>query len=83
MSEETLNDIQELIERKILLAEVSGGLTSSDNKFIDLWNYTIDLQNNWNELKKFVEERLKDATWSASGLHEVQIKMQKLENRKV
>lgn len=38
---------------------------------------------NWNKLKKFVEERLKDATWSASGLHEVQIKMQELENRKV
>lgn len=36
MSEDRLNSIQELIERKLLLAEVSGGLTASDEKFIDL-----------------------------------------------
>lgn len=53
MSEKELNSIQELIERKILLAEVSGGLTSSDKKFINLWNYAIELQNNWNELKEY------------------------------
>ena len=55
MNEEELNSIQELIERKIALAEVTVGLTSSDKKFIALWNYSIQLQNNWNELKKWLE----------------------------
>ena len=57
MNEEELNDIQELIERKLLMAEVMGGLTSHDKKFINLWNYTIKLQNNWNELKKWLASR--------------------------
>ena len=56
MNKEELDSIQELIERKILLAEVSGGLTSSDKKFINLWNYTIELQDNWNKLKEWLEE---------------------------
>lgn len=34
MSEEKLNSIQELIERKILLAEVNGELTSSDKNLL-------------------------------------------------
>ena len=52
MSEERLNSIQEFIELKTLLAEANGGLTSSDKKIIDLWNYTIDLQQ---ELTKYKE----------------------------
>ena len=56
MSEEKLNDIQELIERKILLSEVSGGLTSSDKKFIDLWNCTIELQQENQKLTHIIEE---------------------------
>ena len=51
-----LNSIQELIERKILVSEVTGGLTSSDKKIIDLWNYTIDLQQENRKLKKQIEE---------------------------
>lgn len=51
MNEEELNSIQELIDRKITLAEVMGGLTSSDKKFIDLWNYTIELQKENKQLK--------------------------------
>jgi len=53
VNKEELDNIQELIERKITLAEVTGGLSSSDKKFIALWNYTIELQNNWNELKEY------------------------------
>ena len=60
MSDKELNVIQELIERKILLSEVSGGLTSSDKKIISLWNYTMVLQNNRIELKKWLEECLKE-----------------------
>ncbi len=56
MSEEKINDIQELIERKILLAEVSGGLTSSDRKFIDLWNYTVDLQQRIQKAIEYIKE---------------------------
>ena len=56
MSEEKLNSIQELIERKILLAEVNGGLTSSDKKFIDLWNYTIDLQQELTKCKEVIDK---------------------------
>ena len=56
MKEEELDSMQELIERKLLMAEVMGGLTSQDKKFIDLWNYAMQLQNNWNELKKWLEE---------------------------
>lgn len=66
MSEEKLNSIQELIERKILLAEVNGGLTSSDKHFINLWNYTIYLQqenkqlkDNWNKLKEYINKYIK------------------------
>lgn len=55
MDEEELDSIQELIERKLLMVEVMGGLTSHDKKFINLWNYTMQLQNNWNELKKWLE----------------------------
>ena len=62
MNKEELDSIQELIERKILLAEVSGGLTSSDKKFINLWNYTIELQDNWNKLKEWLEEGKKVAS---------------------
>ena len=58
MNEEELDSIQELIERKILMAEVMGGLASHDKKFIDLWNYTIQLQNNWNKLKKWLGTRI-------------------------
>ena len=54
MNEEELDSIQELIERKLLMAEVMGGLTSQDKKFINLWNYAMKLQNNWNELKKYI-----------------------------
>ena len=55
MNEEELNNIQEIIERKILLGEASGGLTSSDKKFINLWNYTIELQQENQQLKEQVE----------------------------
>jgi len=55
MSEEEIKDIKELIERKIFLAEVSGGLTYSDNKFIDLWNYTIDLKEENSQLKEDIK----------------------------
>ena len=58
MNEEELDSIQELIERKLLMAEVMGGLTSQDKKFINLWNYAMQLQNNWNELKKYAKEHL-------------------------
>lgn len=44
MNEKELGSIQELIERKLLMAEVMGGLTSSEKKFIDLWNYTKQLK---------------------------------------
>lgn len=49
MNEEELDNIQELVERKITLAEVTGGLTSSDKKFIALWNYTMNLQDKINK----------------------------------
>lgn len=58
MNEEELDSIQELIERKLLMAEVIGGLTSQDKKFINLWNYAMKLQNNWNELKSRLQERI-------------------------
>ena len=57
MNEEELNNIQEIIERKILLGEVSGGLTSSDKKFINLWNYTIELQQE----KQLLKDRINKA----------------------
>ena len=56
--EEELNDIQEFIERRLLMAELMGGLTSQDKKFINLWNYAMQLQNNWNELKKWLGTRI-------------------------
>lgn len=56
MNEEELNSIQELIDRKILLAEVTGGLTSSDKKVIALWNYTIELQQENHQLKEEIKE---------------------------
>ena len=59
MNEEELDSIQELIERKLLIAEVMGGLTSQDKKFINLWNYAMKLQNNWNELKKIIEQDIR------------------------
>ena len=52
------------------------------DKYKQLQQENNKLQNNWNELKKFIEERLKEATWSASGLHECQKKMQELEQGK-
>ena len=58
MNEEELDSIQELIERKLLMAEVMGGLTSQDKKFINLWNYAMQLQNNWNELKNILKARI-------------------------
>lgn len=66
MNEEELDSIQELIERKLLMAEVMGGLTSHDKKFIDLWNYTIQLQNNWNELKNYLEKQIIDSKSASS-----------------
>ena len=44
MSEEELISLQEIIERKIQLAEVTGGLTTTDKSFINLWNYMIELR---------------------------------------
>lgn len=80
MNEEELDSIQELIERKLLMAEVMGGLTSHDKKFIDLWNYTIQLQNNWNELTKWVIEQEQKA-WDevSSTFGYVLNKMQELQ----
>lgn len=67
MSEEEIKDIQDLIERKILLANVSGGLTSSDKKVIDLWNYTVDLKEENSQLKERIEKAIeyieKDTRW--------------------
>lgn len=56
MSEERLNEIQELIERKILLAEVSGGLTATDIKLIDLWNYAMELQQELIKYKNIISD---------------------------
>ena len=61
MTKEELDSIEELIVRKIQLAEVMGGLTSQDKKFINLWNYAMQLQNNWNELKKWCKETIENA----------------------
>lgn len=44
MNEEELISLQELIERKIQLAEATGGFTTTDKKIIDLWNYMIELR---------------------------------------
>ena len=83
MNEEELDSIQELIERKLLMAEVMGGLTSQDKKFINLWNYAMQLQNNWNELNKFVEEKMSVYEHKeASNFYVVFEKMQELENGK-
>lgn len=88
MTKEELDSIEELIERKITLAEVTGGLTSSDKKFIALWNYTMQLQNNGNELKKWLEEEYEycdkignPAIGCAMGqIKRIKSKMQELEN---
>lgn len=85
MKEEELDSIQELIERKLLMAEVMGGLTSHDKKFIDLWNYTIQLQNNWNELKKWLEEESNNTIYATGHLTAICMtlnKMQELEQGK-
>ncbi len=57
MNEEELKKIQELIERKIKLAEVCGGLTASDIKFIDLWNYSVELQERIDKALSYIEDR--------------------------
>lgn len=83
MNEEELDSIQELIERKLLMAEVMGGLTSHDKKFIDLWNYTIQLQNNWHELKKWVIEQEQKAWDEVSSTFDYVLnKMQEMEEEK-
>ena len=69
MNKEELDSIQELIERKITLAEVTGGLNSSDKKFIALWNYTMQIQNNWNELKSFIEDRIYNIQPKGTGIN--------------
>lgn len=69
MSKKELDSIEELIIRKIQLAEVCGGLSSSDKKFISLWSYMIELQNNWNELKKWLEEQISINTPNARWKH--------------
>lgn len=58
MSKEELSNIQELIERKKFFAEVGNGLTSSDKKFIDLWNYTIDLKTTLDEIRDNIQNSI-------------------------
>ena len=56
MTKNELNEIQELIERKILLAEINGGITSTDKKFINLWNYTIILEEQLQQKEDIIKE---------------------------
>ena len=79
MNEEELDSIQELIERKLLMAEVMGGSTSHDKKFIDLWNYTIQLQNNWNELKKWLEEESNNTIYATGHLTAICMTLNKMQ----
>lgn len=63
MSEERLNEIEEAVKRMVFLADVNGGFTSQNIKFIELWNYTMKLQKENEELKeeiKRVDERNKE-----------------------
>lgn len=81
MSEEEIKDIKELIERKIFLAEVSGGLTYSDNKFIDLWNYTIDLKEENSQLKRENEALKQTHEYDVNMIDEVKGESVKLYQR--
>lgn len=58
MNKEELEAIQELVVRKIQMAEVMGGLTSSDKKFIDLYNYAIDLEDKVNQLETNINDAM-------------------------
>lgn len=61
MNKEYLEEIQETIIRRIKMSEVMGGLTSSDKKLIDLWNYTIELQDKINQLETNRDEAIEVA----------------------
>lgn len=55
MTKEDLEYIHELVVRKIRLAEVTGGLSSSDRRYINLWNHSAALQEKINQLEKKVK----------------------------
>ena len=44
MSEERLNEIRETVKSIVFLSDVNGGFTSQNIKFVELWNYTMELQ---------------------------------------
>ena len=79
MTKEELDKIEELIQRKIAISEAIGGLNSSDKQFIKLWNYTMELQNNWNELKDFLKQKYNDG--EKIDIKDLLNKMQEIESR--
>ena len=55
MSEERLNEIRETVKSIVFLSDVNGGFTSQNIKFVELWNYTMKLQ----EANIELEDRIK------------------------
>lgn len=62
MNKEEIENIQEMVERRLMIGQVSGCLSSFDIKMINAWEYTMELMEKQERVIKELEKykELKD-----------------------